>query len=144
MVLKTKITPLITPIQPLPILTNIKITKNCLSFSLKKKQQQQISKHTNTIKQNPNTYLLFGSLNTRGLHNQTKLNCLLQHIIDNKYLIFRLSETKLSQIQISKITLTPYHIIWNPIKNNTKAGTALIIHNTLFPISTKQKNLKVI
>jgi len=131
--------PTIKTSQPSSILTNFKISKDCLSFSLKK---PQTTKQTNPLTQNSNTHLLIRSLNIRGLHNQTKLNCLLQYIIDKKYLIFGLSETKLSQTQIPKITSTPYHTIWNPTKNNTKAGTALIIHKTLLPHLYKTEKLE--
>jgi len=126
MVLKTKSTPLITP-------ADYKITRDCLSLTIRKNANFTIQTQT---------HLLIRSLNTRGLNDTTKLTCLIQYIIDTKYIIFGLSEIKLSQDKTPKQIYHPYHTIWNPTKENTKAGTALFIHKILFPHLYKTEKLE--
>ena len=51
----------------------------------------------NSINSQDNQLFKIGSLNTRGLNNNTKLKCLLEYIINNNYFIFSLSETKIKE-----------------------------------------------
>ena len=128
------------------ITTNYKLTKDCSTILLREKKQNLNSSTPQTSNpiesQNTQTHLLIGSLNTRGLNDPTKLLCLIQHITDTKYIIFGLSETKLTQEKTPKQKFHPYHTIWNPTKENTKAGTALFIHKTLFPHLYKTEKLE--
>ena len=128
------------------ITTNYKLTKDCSTILLREKKQNLNSSTPQTPNpiesQNTQTHLLIGSLNTRGLNDPTKLLCLIQHITDTKYIIFGLSETKLTQEKTPKQKFHPYHTIWNPTKENTKAGTALFIHKTLFPHLYKTEKLE--
>src|SRR5438552_11458603 len=128
------------------ITTNYKLTKDCSTILLREKKQNLNSSTPQTPNpiesQKTQTHLLIGSLNTRGLNDPTKLLCLIQHITDTKYIIFGLSETKLTQEKTPKQKFHPYHTIWNPTKDNTKAGTALFIHKTLFPHLYKTEKLE--
>ena len=49
------------------------------------------------INTNTQLPLKIGSLNTRGLNDNTKLKCLLDYTVNNNYSIFGLSETKIKE-----------------------------------------------
>jgi Exonuclease III len=75
--------------------------------------------------------LKIGSLNTRGLNDDTKLKCLLEYTKNQNYSIFGLSETKIKKTHQKFYSTKDYTIHWSS-NNNSKAGVALIINNSLF------------
>src|SRR6266513_388343 len=105
------------------IMTNYKLTKDCSTILLREKKQNLNSSTPQTSNpiesQNTQTHLLIGSLNIRGLNDSTKLLCLIQHITDTKYIIFGLSETKLTQEKTPQQKFHPYHTISNTSKKET-------------------------
>src|SRR5271170_3411457 len=87
--------------------------------------QKESSNLSSTLQHNFTLYqnhsLKIGSLNTRGLNDNTKLKCLLSYTVNNNYSIFELSETKIKESsQIHYKT------------DDSKAGVALVINRDLF------------
>jgi exonuclease III len=123
-----------------PFTTNI----NCNLLTLKNHND---SSNTTSLSLNSNqkneklTNIFIGSLNTRGLNNLPKLTLLSKYLQEKEFTIFGISETKLSEKNIPKHKLGPYHTIWNPA-NNTQAGTSIFIHENIFNHYYKSTHLK--
>ena len=75
--------------------------------------------------------LKIGSLNTRGLNEITKLNCLTTYITRKQFHIFGISETKFNQKKYTPKILNQYHTKWSSHPTNNQAGVGILIHSTL-------------
>src|SRR5271163_124124 len=107
---------------------------------------QKTSKLSSTYQHNSiisqyNQLFKIGSLNTRGLNNNTKLKCLLKYTTNNNYSIFGLSETKIKESSQIYYKTNKYITQWSS-NESSKAGVALIINRNLFKHHFKTTSFK--
>jgi exonuclease III len=106
----------------------------CTSINLKPKKLNNTSQ--NSLNNNKLNYKLnhlkIGSLNVRGLNDNTKLKCLISYIKEEKFDIFGLSETKLQNFKNPPNKLDNFIIHWSNHPNKNQAGTAIIINSTIY------------
>jgi Endonuclease/Exonuclease/phosphatase family len=96
---------------------------------------------TNSLPNSLSKKFKIGSLNTRGLNDETKFKCLLQYIQNHNYTIFGLSETKLKESTKKYSSNKNYTIHWSS-NENSQAGVALIINKQLFNHHLKTESFK--
>jgi len=86
--------------------------------------------HSTHQPSNKPSSLEIGSLNTRGLNDTTKLNCLLTYIKDKNFDLFGLSETKLQSNKKIPNTIDNF-IIHSSNLPSSQAGVSIIINKKL-------------